>query len=80
MFSVYSDPLSKEDEQNREGKCRKGNGCDENEHVLNPHAGDPRANWKSSTRCKEVSQKDHRDKGVIENLTLLVLVPCELPR
>jgi hypothetical protein len=65
------------DEQNREGKRRKGNGYDENEHVLNPHAGDPRANWEPSTRCEKVAHKDHRDKGVIENLNLLVLVPSE---
>jgi hypothetical protein len=77
---VSSDPLSKEDEQNREGKRRKSNGCDENEHVMNAHTGDPRANWKSSTRREEVAQKYHRDKGVIENLTLLVLVRCDLPR
>lgn len=77
MLGANSDFLSEEDEQNREGKSCKADGRNENEHILYAHTIDPRLNWESGTRCEEVTQEDHGDKSVIEDLIMLVLVAAK---
>lgn len=70
--SANSSPLAEYHEQGRHDDGHKRNHSDENEGVLDTHPFEPWGECKLDDHCKAVTDEDNGDKGVIENLVLLV--------
>lgn len=72
MRSVYSNTLAVDHEESRHYHSQEGEDPNKNERVLDTHSADPAGECKLDNHCEAVADKDHGDKGVIEDLNLLL--------